>query len=164
MRVKPDAAAPAGGAELLARYRAMRTRLNAAPIATKPAAAAGWLAELIEFNELLRRLFIGPAENATTLAGQRIRDVVAAHFGITVAEIAGESSARRCARPRQIAMYICARQAGLSLLRIGRIFGSRDHTTVLYAVRSVAQRKDEDPALAADISALIDKCRGGAAA
>jgi Bacterial dnaA protein helix-turn-helix len=180
MPLKPDAAAPASGAELLARYRATRARLMAPPSPAKPAPAAvideddetlpawappapgpkGWRAELIEFNELLRRLFVGHAESAQALVAHQIRDLVAMHFGITVAEIVGQRTTRKCAWPRQIAMYICARQTGLSLPRIGRIFG-RDHSTVIHAVRLVGARMAADPALAAEISTLIETCRRG---
>ena len=127
-------------------------------------APTDWRAELIAFNEELRRLFIGATARRKLLLATRIRDVVAAHFGITVAEIVGSRSSRQCARPRQIAMFICARHTGLSSPRIGALFGGRDYSTVLYAVRKIAARKAADPALAAEIDALVARCRAGARA
>jgi chromosomal replication initiator protein len=130
----------------------------------RPSGPAGWLAELIAFNEELRRLFIRRAPNATVPPGERIRAIVASHYGISVAEISGGRSARRCAWPRQVAMYICARQAALATPSIARLFGNRDPSTVVYALRAVAARAAQDPALEREIAALIAKCsRGGAA-
>ncbi len=38
---------------------------------------------------------------------------------------------------RHIAMYLCRELTDLSLPKIGQLFGSRDHTTVLHAHRKV---------------------------
>ena len=188
MPVKAKAAALESGAEILSTYRAARARLmgarppanpGAAPAVATPSADApsdpvprptpprprgppAWLAKLTDFNEELRAHFaIG--HGAPPTVDCHVRAVVAAHFGITVAEIVGRQQARRCARPRQIAMYICARHVGLSLPCIGAVFG-RDHSTVHHAVRAIAARRAANPALAAEIDALVEKCRAGAPA
>jgi DnaA-like protein len=178
---KIDVAAPPGGLALRAQYRGARARLMgstnvapAAPLSRVVAADAAtkaslarrsgpehWLAELITFNEELRRLFVRQAPTAAIRSGERIRAVVASHYGIGVAEIRGASSTRRCAWPRQVAMYICAREAALATPDIAQLFGNRDPSTVLYALRAVAARIERDPAVEQDISALIAKCRRG---
>jgi hypothetical protein len=181
MRLKTEAAAPASGAELMARYRSVRARLMHPP---RPAPAPEvarpdpydcdppqppqpprrhWRIELFEFNEALRALFVG-ATDEPAIVMHRVRDVVAAHFGITITEIVGKGSTRRHAWPRQIAMYICARHTGLTSVQIGHIFGDRDHTTVLHSVHKVAARVAANPALAAEVSALTARCRGGGCA
>jgi hypothetical protein len=176
-----DVTATTGGAALRAQYRGARARLmgRAKAAATAPLPPAGaadrapetsparpsgpacWLAELIAFNEDLRRLFIRRAPNPATPSGERIRAVVAAHYGIGIAEICGDGSTRRYAWPRQVAIYICARQGALATPAIAQLFGNRDPSTVLFAVRAVAARAARDPELEQDISALIVKCRGG---
>ena len=45
-------------------------------------------------------------------------------------------------------------RAHLSLPDIGRIFGNRDHTTVLYGVRKIDRKVDKDRVLAADIASI----------
>ena len=171
--VAADAVA-ASGAELMARYRATRARLmgagspaesmrppeSAAP--AKPAKSPPWLAELTAFNEEQRALFVGDVAYAEIASPERIRAVVAAHYGVSVAEISGGRATRRCCRPRQVAMYICARQTALPLATIGRLFGNREYSTVLHALRVVAARMDKDHALAREIAALTEKCRTGA--
>jgi chromosomal replication initiator protein len=84
-----------------------------------------------------------------------IRDIetaVAAHFGLTRAQLRGMSRARAVARPRQVAMFLAREITGLSLPRIGQQF-TRDHTTVLYAVRRIVRLMAGDAALARDVAA-----------
>jgi chromosomal replication initiator protein len=72
-----------------------------------------------------------------------IQAVVGEAFGVTVAEIRSARRSQQYVRPRQIAMYLARELTDQSLPRIGDGF-SRDHTTVLYAVRRVAERIRED--------------------
>lgn len=38
---------------------------------------------------------------------------------------------------RQVSMYICRRKLGLSYPELGRAFGGRDHSTVIYAIKKI---------------------------
>jgi hypothetical protein len=171
-----DAGAATSAAALRAQYRATRARLLGSPPAEvqrlAPAARAamrfarrsrprwpGWLHDLIAFNEELRRLFLGGGATADLLAGERISAIVAAHYRVTTAEIESGGAIRRVAWPRQVAMYICARHAGLPSPQIGRLFGNRDQSTVRFAVAAVDRRVAVDPALAADIDRLVQTWR-----
>ena len=157
------------GADLTTRYREARARQlrPSMPLSLRQRPSCGpacWLPELIVFNEGLRRLFLRETVYATAPSGEQIRDVVAAHFGVTRVEHVGAHLLRRVAWPRQVAMYICARYAGLPPREIAVLFGNRDQSTVRFAVRAVAARQRRRRALAADITALIAKCRLGSAA
>ena len=167
------------GAALLAQYRASRLRLMGASRAAAPVVsvsarprrsrrravgASRWLVELIAFNEELRRLFLRARTRGALQSGERIREVVAEHYGVTFAEIVGDSAIRRCAWPRQVAMYICARHAGLSSTHIGRLFGDRDPKTIRFAVSAIETRIKRDPELAMAIPALVETCGLGGAA
>ncbi len=72
-----------------------------------------------------------------------IQAVVAEAFGVSVADIRSARRSQQYVRPRQIAMYLARELTDASLPRIGDGF-CRDHTTVLYAVRRVAERIRED--------------------
>jgi hypothetical protein len=63
--------------------------------------------------------------------------------------------------PRQIAMYIAKVLTSKSLPDIGRMFGGRDHTTVIHAVRKIAGLIRSDPAVAQDVGEIINNlgCR-----
>ena len=65
-------------------------------------------------------------------------------------------SARRSlvvARPRQVAMYLAKKLTLRSLPEIGRMFGDRDHSTVIHAVRRIADLMQSDAELSANIAA-----------
>jgi chromosomal replication initiator protein len=62
--------------------------------------------------------------------------------------------ARAVARPRQVAMYLAKQLTPRSLPEIGRKFGGRDHTTVIYAIRKIEELRTGDPSLSEDIETL----------
>jgi chromosomal replication initiator protein len=66
------------------------------------------------------------------------------HFGVTLDELLSPARSPRLARPRQVAMYLARELTSESLPAIGRQFGGRDHTTVLYAWRRISGRLGVD--------------------
>ena len=85
---------------------------------------------------------------------REIQAAVAEHFGIPEIEMVSARRNRRVARPRQNAMYLARDLTPYSFPNIGRFFGNRDHTTVLYAVGKIEQLKSEDKKLAESIGSL----------
>lgn len=86
-----------------------------------------------------------------------IQATVAAYYNMPVSEM---YSARRCwdyAHPRQVAMYLSRELTPKSLPDIGRRFGNRDHTTILYACRKVAQRIRDDREVGLDVEVLKER-------
>jgi chromosomal replication initiator protein len=65
-------------------------------------------------------------------------------FGLTLDDLVSPSRAARVAWPRQLAMYLARELTDATLPAIGRQFGDRDHTTVLYAVRHAGKRLAND--------------------
>jgi chromosomal replication initiator protein len=61
---------------------------------------------------------------------------------------------RHLARPRQIAMYLAYELTPKSLPQIGRLFGDRDHTTVLHGYRTVEALIVQDRDFAAVVAEL----------
>jgi chromosomal replication initiator protein len=70
---------------------------------------------------------------------ENIQKTVADFFNIKVADMYSKRRPANIARPRQIAMYLAKELTQKSLPEIGELFGGRDHTTVLHAVRKIAQ-------------------------
>lgn len=85
---------------------------------------------------------------------RRIKNAVARHCGMTVADLVGPSRRRHFVQARGLAMYLARRLTSESLLSIGAAFGGRDHTTVLHGIRVVASRRLADAGLAADLDLL----------
>ncbi len=98
-------------------------------------------------GEVLQDLF--PAEEGV-LSIELIQGEVCRYYTVTLEELTGDKRTRRIVRPRQVAMYLSRELTDASLPKIGRAFGDRDHTTVMYAVQKVAnQMADEGEVLKA---------------
>ncbi|WP_375698616.1 helix-turn-helix domain-containing protein [Pseudophaeobacter sp. TrK17] len=79
-----------------------------------------------------------------------ILGIVRGYYHLQVGEMVGPCCARRLAWPRQIAMALVRQNANCSLPEIGLRFGWRDHTTVMHALRAVADRRKADRQVAAE--------------
>lgn len=73
---------------------------------------------------------------------------------VTMADIKGPSRCQPIVHYRQEAMALAREMTGRSLPAIGRYLGDRDHTTVLFGIRQIARRQQEDPAYAADLEQI----------
>jgi chromosomal replication initiator protein len=85
---------------------------------------------------------------------EEIQRRVAEHYGIRIADMHSARRARAVARPRQVAMYLAKQLTPRSLPEIGRKFGGRDHTTVMYAIRKIEDLRTTEPLLSDDIETL----------
>jgi len=78
---------------------------------------------------------------------ENIQKTVADFYKIKVADMYSKKRPASIARPRQIAMYLAKDMTKKSLPEIGELFGGRDHTTVLHAVRKIAAERTTNPEL-----------------
>ena len=83
-----------------------------------------------------------------------IQRAVCAHFRIDKSEMASQRRVRSLARPRQIAMYLAKELTPRSFPEIGRRFGGRDHSTVIHAVRTIENLRQQDADMDADIQKI----------
>ena len=84
-----------------------------------------------------------------------IQKTVADYFNIRASDLLSSKRSRTIARPRQVAMALAKELTNHSLPEIGESFGGRDHTTVLYATRKVAELRDADNRFNDDYRALL---------
>lgn len=91
---------------------------------------------------------------------ENIQKTVADFFHIKVADMYSRRRPANIARPRQIAMYLTKELTQKSLPEIGELFGGRDHTTVLHAVRKIAQEKTRNPECARELHVLEQTLKG----
>ncbi|PLX33377.1 MAG: chromosomal replication initiator protein DnaA [Hyphomicrobiales bacterium] len=89
-----------------------------------------------------------------------IHKVVIDHFKISKAELLSTRRHQSIARPRQIAMFLAKELTTRSLPEIGRRFGGKDHTTVLYAVRRIRALMEDDRDLTRTVSILRQSLGG----
>ena len=83
-----------------------------------------------------------------------IQRIVARHYNVSKTELLSNRRTRTIVKPRQIAMYLAKVMTPRSLPEIGRRFGSRDHTTVLHAVRKIENLSGNDNTLAQELELL----------
>lgn len=74
---------------------------------------------------------------------ENIQKTVADYYKIKVADMYSKRRPASIARPRQIAMYLTKELTQKSLPEIGELFGGRDHTTVLHAVRKISGERQQ---------------------
>jgi chromosomal replication initiator protein len=86
---------------------------------------------------------------------ENIQKTVAEYFKIRTSELLSAKRSRTIARPRQIAMALAKELTNHSLPEIGEAFGGRDHTTVLYATRKIAELKESDHRVEEDYANLL---------
>ena len=68
---------------------------------------------------------------------QMILEATAASYGFSIEAICGPSRTRPLVTARQVAMYLVRNLTDYSYPAIARVFGNRDHTTVIHAVDKI---------------------------
>ena len=86
-----------------------------------------------------------------------VQQLVIDHYGISLAEITGTRRTQNHVLPRQIAMYLCRQLINASFPEIGRQFGGRDHSTVMYACNKLEQTIKIDRELRAIVGELTSR-------
>lgn len=82
-------------------------------------------------------------EDGNSIAPMEIVRAVSGYFKLTQEELFGKSRSQAIVTGRQIAMYLCREKTSMSLPKIGALFGGRDHTTVMYAIKKVGDLMKE---------------------
>ncbi|TAL64308.1 MAG: chromosomal replication initiator protein DnaA [Burkholderiaceae bacterium] len=91
---------------------------------------------------------------------ENIQKTVADYYKIKVADMYSKKRPASIARPRQIAMYLAKELTQKSLPEIGELFGGRDHTTVLHAVRKMAAERLQNTELNQQLHVLEQTLKG----
>ncbi len=91
---------------------------------------------------------------------ENIQKTVADFYKIKVADMYSKKRPASIARPRQIAMYLAKEMTKKSLPEIGELFGGRDHTTVLHAVRKIGAERTTNPELNQQLHVLEQTLKG----
>lgn len=91
---------------------------------------------------------------------ENIQKTVADFYKIKVADMYSKKRPVSIARPRQIAMYLAKDMTKKSLPEIGELFGGRDHTTVLHAVRKIGDERQRNSELNQQLHVLEQTLKG----
>ena len=91
---------------------------------------------------------------------ENIQKPVADYYKIKIADMYSKKRPASIARPRQIAMYLAKELTQKSLPEIGELFGGRDHTTVLHAVRKIGGERQQVTELNQQLHVLEQTLKG----
>lgn len=86
---------------------------------------------------------------------EKIINEVSHIFNVSPDEIRSQNRNAQISTARQVAIYVISKITGLSYTSIGKDFGGRDHSTVVYAVKKVKSVMQKDPAYRATVEDLI---------
>ncbi|MDE0288059.1 MAG: chromosomal replication initiator protein DnaA [bacterium] len=98
-----------------------------------------------------------PATPGRPPTGPEILAMTAATHGFSVGDLQGPSRRGPVVLARHSAMYLCRTLTDLSLPKIGKLFGGRDHSTVSHAIDKIGKLITSDPETARMIARLSEK-------
>ena len=84
-----------------------------------------------------------------------IQRTAASFFNIRVSDLKSKRRTRDISVPRQSDMYICREYTQASLPEIGKQFGGKDHTTVIFSHKKITKIMQENGNLTKDVQRLI---------
>ena len=113
-------------------------------------------------EEVLKDLI--PEGLETQITPPLIMTQTANYFNITIDDLCGPARTHVLVTARQIAMYLCRELTDFSLPGIGRLFGNRDHTTVMHANKKIRQLMAERRTIYNQVTELTNRIKQAASA
>lgn len=101
-------------------------------------------------------VFADDEAEAAPPAPETIIGAVTARTGVDAAALRGRSRTRDVTYARHLAMYLLREDGKLSVAEIGRMFGGRDHSTVLGGINRIALETTTRPDTATDLAVVRD--------
>ncbi len=101
------------------------------------------------------------ADEPRRITPQMILDATANRYGFTVDAICGPSRTRPLVTARQVAMYLVRNLTEYSYPAIARVFGGRDHTTVIHAVEKITGQMKERRQIYEQVTDLLLQIKTG---
>lgn len=86
-----------------------------------------------------------------------IQETVSTWFHVKISDLKSRRRSKTLVHPRQIAMYLCRELTDASYPEIGRLFGGKDHTTIIHACRQITKAREADSALGQTLEGLKEK-------
>jgi chromosomal replication initiator protein len=132
-------------------------------------ALGGILIKLLAFRELVRRdISARDFEQILSNTEERdqpqitvdvVIDTVCEHYQVNKKDVLGEDRRQNIALARQVAMYLCRHMLGLSYPALGRSFGGKDHSTVIYSVKKIHELQEDAKDMKQVLKDLKLRCR-----
>lgn len=114
-------------------------RLTTEVATRRMAVTADLVSSLLNIKNHGNGIVKDPSRSAKRVSTQDVLNSVAAYFGLKTTALRGDKRDRPIARPRQIFMYLCRTELGLTHEDIGGALGGRDHTTIMHGVETITR-------------------------
>ena len=95
-----------------------------------------------------------PQPVPTNIKAANILTAVSKYYDVSIADLKGKKRLKRIVVPRQIAMYLMRELTSISLPKIGKEFGGKDHTTVLHACEKIGELILNDSQIQKEVNEL----------
>lgn len=109
-----------------------------------------------EFRRLIRQ---SDERKGSNLTAEHIVSVTASHFQIEMDDIIGSKRNKNVVTARQVAMSLCRTLLGMSYPALGKFFGGKDHSTVIYSINKIKQLQQDNEDMKKLFLALSKRCR-----
>jgi len=100
-----------------------------------------------------------PEDNDYKINSQKIFREVSKYFSVPINTLVGSRRSQYIAHARQVAMFLCRELTSDSLPAIGKVFGNRDHSTVIYAISKINDRISRDGEVYKQVQELTNKVK-----
>jgi chromosomal replication initiator protein len=132
-------------------------------------ALGGILIKLLAFRELVRKdisardfeqiLSNTEERDQPQITPEAVIDTVCQHYQVLRKDVLGEDRRQNIALARQVAMFLCRQMLGLSYPALGRAFGGKDHSTVIYSVKKITELQEDSKEMKLLLKDLKVRCR-----
>jgi chromosomal replication initiator protein len=109
----------------------------------------------IELAQEILKEIVDKNEKVITIAD--VQQIVADYYSLKVSDLKSKNRNKSVVLPRQVAMYLARTLTNSSLPEIGKVFGGKDHTTVIHACNKVKNKMTLEKIFRKDIETLTNK-------
>ncbi len=96
-------------------------------------------------------------EEKKELTPEKIKKAVADYYGINVDILNSSKRSRDVSYPRHIAIYLIRNKLGLSYPAIGKIFGGKDHTSIMHSCEVISEEIKYSKELIGTLDAIMER-------
>lgn len=107
---------------------------------------------------IAKEVIYGLIGRAVEVTGESIRDLIGSQFRVSIDDLRSRSRKRSVTFPRQMAMYLTRKFTTQSLADIGSMY-NRDHSTVLYAIKTITKDMSRETSIREQVELLCSKLK-----
>jgi len=85
---------------------------------------------------------------------ENIQQITAKYFQISTSDLLSRKKERKISYPRQVAIFLTRKYTDMSLKEIGRAFGNKHHSSIIYSIKSIENNIKSKKDVISDINKL----------